>query len=209
MTSHARDLGLQFALIYSSVMREIYIHVHLISPSALHWILAPEVESPSLPVKIVEDVLASEGHLAAPDKPAYLKAVLAVSPQEIIAVAQQTLGQRTNVLWSVARKHRITASNFGMVLHATRTKRLFGCLICHVICTIWQVAFNFDRFTNSLKKRLLSSYNLEAVRSIAWGINNEDRAIADYMSLGAVVEHTGAKLDYDLEYPDNCLVRYI
>ena len=37
----------------------------------------------------------------------------------------------------------------------------------------------------------MSSYNLEAVRSIAWGINHEETAIESYRSLGCVVEDTG------------------
>ena len=37
----------------------------------------------------------------------------------------------------------------------------------------------------------MSSYNLEAVRSIAWSINNEERAIKQYMEMGALVEPTG------------------
>ncbi|XP_055958271.1 uncharacterized protein LOC126827963 [Patella vulgata] len=52
--------------------------------------------------------------------------------------------QRKNLLWSAARKHRITASNFGAVLGAIKR----------------------NSFTASLQKRLLSAYNLEAVRSI-------------------------------------------
>lgn len=52
------------------------------------------------------------------------------------------------------------------------------------------------RFTASLKRRLLSSYNLEAVRSIAWGLNHEKVALDRYAELGAVVEPTGQAVAY-------------
>ena len=49
------------------------------------------------------------------------------------------------------------------------------------------------RETASLQKRLLSSYNLEAVKSVAWGINHEEVALKAYTgtSFGAKVEPTG------------------
>jgi hypothetical protein len=40
-------------------------------------------------------------------------------------------------------------------------------------------------------KRLVSHFNLETVNSIAWGINNEEVALAKYAELGGVVEPTG------------------
>ncbi|XP_046559284.1 uncharacterized protein LOC124268353 [Haliotis rubra] len=68
--------------------------------------------------------------------------------QSISFIAKKTIGQRTNPLWCIVRKHRITASNFGAVL---------GCI-------------RRNRYPPSLMKRLLSAYNLEAVKSVAWGI---------------------------------------
>jgi len=47
------------------------------------------------------------------------------------------------------------------------------------------------RVSASLKKRLLSSYNLDAVKSIAWGVNHEDTAIKSYEKFGATVVQTG------------------
>ena len=47
----------------------------------------------------------------------------------------------------------------------------------------------------SLKKRLLSAYNLDNVQSIQWGITHEDYAIAQYTKYGAAVHKTG-KLIY-------------
>ncbi|XP_055958180.1 uncharacterized protein LOC130013550, partial [Patella vulgata] len=80
------------------------------------------------------------------------------------------VGQRKNPLWSAARKHRITASNFGAVLGAIKR----------------------NSFTSPLQKRLLSAYNLEAIRSISWGINHEIEAIKAYNeTFGTVIEETG------------------
>lgn len=45
--------------------------------------------------------------------------------------------------------------------------------------------------SDSLRKRLMTSHNLEAVKSIAWGINHEDVALKQYRSLGACVQPTG------------------
>ena len=54
----------------------------------------------------------------------------------------------------------------------------------------------------SLKKRLLSSYNLSAVRAIQWGIVHEDTAVESYCSLGAEVQKTG-------QYMYTCFVQEI
>ena len=40
-------------------------------------------------------------------------------------------------------------------------------------------------------KRLLSSYNLDGVKAIAWGINHEEEALNAYRSLGGIVHETG------------------
>ena len=44
-------------------------------------------------------------------------------------IAELTVGQRTNPLWSIIRKLRITASNFGIVLHAVSENRFDFCLL--------------------------------------------------------------------------------
>jgi len=52
-------------------------------------------------------------------------------------------------------------------------------------------AVDIFRLTPSLKKQLLSSYNLDAVAAIQWGVNHEQTAIDQYQQLGAVVHKTG------------------
>ena len=46
----------------------------------------------------------------------------------------------------------------------------------------------------SLKKTLLSTYNLEKVAAVNWGITHEATAIASYCSLGAIVLKSGTNL---------------
>lgn len=62
------------------------------------------------------------------------------------------------------------------------------------------------RLTKSLRQRLVSPYNLERVKSIAWGINHEDEAIKQYVALGAVVQKTGGYFCYHYQYfPNMCM----
>lgn len=53
----------------------------------------------------------------------------------------------------------------------------------------------FFRITLSLKTRLMSAYNLEAIRAVDWGLTHEDDAVRKYENdFGAAVEQTGMKL---------------
>ncbi|XP_048732557.1 uncharacterized protein LOC130053051 [Ostrea edulis] len=136
----------------------------------MHWILSkePEVEAP--PVPTVEDLITCQEYLEAKEPLPWLRQQLAVSPDKVIHTAFLTTGQRENAVWAAVRKLRFTASNFGQIIAATKRNRL----------------------TNSLKKRLLSAYNLEKRASIQWGINHESVAIAEYCKAGDVtVVQTG------------------
>ncbi len=91
--------------------------------SAMHWILSAEpADNPDL-VPTIEDVILSEDFLAAEDKSLYLREKLAVSDSTINSVACATVGQRENPAWSTVHKMRLTASNFGAILHALKTQR--------------------------------------------------------------------------------------
>jgi hypothetical protein len=46
-------------------------------------------------------------------------------------------------------------------------------------------------YTPSLMKRLLSAYNLESVKSVAWGVNHEVSAINKYREFGGDTQPTG------------------
>ena len=45
--------------------------------------------------------------------------------------------------------------------------------------------------TMTLKKRLLSSYNLEKIAPIQWGIHHEETALQRYCALGGIVDKSG------------------
>lgn len=48
------------------------------------------------------------------------------------------------------------------------------------------------RITISLKKRLMSSYNLESIKAVAWGITHEEHALKKYEhEFNASVQQTG------------------
>lgn len=89
--------------------------------------MAPEPDRPdALDITMVEDVLISPEYLNSDDKKTYLREKMIATTQMIMNVASQTIGQRQNQMWCAARKMRVTASNFGIVLHALRTKRLIN-----------------------------------------------------------------------------------
>ncbi|XP_061174798.1 uncharacterized protein LOC133183939 [Saccostrea echinata] len=95
-----------------------------------------------------------------PKQPGY-RGKLTMSPEKVIQTAWITIGQRENIMWAKVRKLRFTASNFGQIVTAIRKNRL----------------------NVSLKKRLLSAYNLEKRAPIQWGLAHEKTAIQEYCKL--------------------------
>lgn len=106
----------------------------------------------------------SEGYTNAEDSRTWLRKHLILSPEKIMEAAFMSTGQRENSLWAAVRKLRFTASNFGQIIGAIRRKRL----------------------TESLKKRILSAYNLERRAPIQWGITHEKVGVEEYCKAGAV-----------------------
>lgn len=103
-------------------------------------------------------------YLQAEEPLTWLRQQLIVSPEKVIQTAFQTTGQRENAVWAAIRKLRFTASNFGKIIAAAKRNRL----------------------TASLKKRLLSAYNLEKRDPIQWGITHESVALTEYCKEGDV-----------------------
>ncbi|XP_056003436.1 uncharacterized protein LOC125662308 [Ostrea edulis] len=137
--------------------------------SALKWILEPEPCEPGPPVPVIEDLLTSPEFVHSDAPMVWLRCTLILSEDAIKSAVLATKGQRNNPMWSVVRKYRITASNFGAVLSSKRR-----------------------RITLSLKKRLMSAYNLESIRAVDWSITHEDDALKKYeKDFGAVVEQSG------------------
>ena len=89
----------------------------------MHWILSPEPNEDPVPVPLVEDLIMSEDFLAAENRPTFLQEKMALTPDMTEQAAKLTTGQRENPKWSSIRKMRLTASNFGVILHSLRTKK--------------------------------------------------------------------------------------
>lgn len=109
--------------------------------------------------------MLSREYTESQDPLGWLRETMSVSREQIEQVSGATVGQRENSLWAAVRKLRFTASNFGQILGAARRHRL----------------------TDSLKKRLMSTYNMDRAASIQWGITHEDEAIAEFCQLGVSV----------------------
>ena len=73
-------------------------------------------------------------------------------------------------MWHLARKGRLTASNFGSVLKSKRA-------------------------TPFLIKRLLGEYDLSRVKAVQWGVNNEEAMKFFINTAGLLVQETGLWLD--------------
>lgn len=67
-------------------------------------------------------------------------------------------------MWATIRKLRFTASNFGQIIRAAKRNRL----------------------TESLKKRILSAYNLERRAPIQWGITHERVGVNEFCKASGV-----------------------
>ena len=81
-----------------------------------------------------------------------------VTEAAVKEVSNITSGQRESPVWHQARKGRLIASNFGVVLKAKRA-------------------------TPSLIKRLLGEYDFSKVRAVAWGVDNEAMAVKAFTQI--------------------------
>ena len=86
----------------------------------MQWVLAPEPSPSQRCLRLVEDLLICREYVEAENKKTWLQTALAVTPTEIESTAEATSGQRDNPQWCSARKLRITASNFGVVIAAAK-----------------------------------------------------------------------------------------
>lgn len=68
-------------------------------------------------------VTASDEYLKSANNTSYLKNILALTPEHIKYVCNESLGQRKNPFWLIARRFRLTASNFGIVLSAVKRNK--------------------------------------------------------------------------------------
>jgi len=98
--------------------------------------------------------------------------------QKIVRISEITVGQRNNPVWHIARRGRLTTSNFGSILIAKGV-------------------------TPSLLKRLLREYDWSRVKAIQWGVDNEEEAIRAFtLKTGKAVKDTGIWFDSSSSSPD-------
>ena len=139
--------------------------------TGLCWLLSPEPPAfNELPIPTIEDIIFSEQFLQTRGLQQQLECLVQRSrilEEDILKISRITVGQRDNPAWHLARRGRLTASNFGSVLKAKRV-------------------------TPSLPKRLLGEYDLSRVKAVQWGVNNEEEAIKAFtLKTGKTVKETG------------------
>ena len=133
--------------------------------------MSPEPATVSnLPIPTIEDIIYSEEFLKIQGSQQQIDCLVrrAKIPDEyILKITDITVGQRNNPTWHVARRGRLTASNFGWVLKAKRV-------------------------TPFLFKRLLGEYDLSGVKAVQWDVKNEQEALKAFTVLtGKTVQETG------------------
>ena len=139
--------------------------------TGLCWLISPEPPvANQLPFPTIEEIIFSDEFLQATGRQQQLDCLVRLSrlqETDILSVSELTAGQRDNPAWFLARRGRLTASNFGSVLKA-------------------------KRITPSLVKRLLGEYDLSRVKAVQWGVNNEEEAVKAFtLKTGLAVKETG------------------
>ena len=139
--------------------------------TGLCWLLSSEPPAfNELPIPTIEDIIFSEEFPQTRGLQQQLDCLVRRSrilEEDILKISRITVGQRDNPAWHLARRGRLTASNFGSVLKAKRV-------------------------TPSLLKRLLGEYDLSRVKAVQWGVNNEEEATKAFsLKTGKTVKETG------------------
>ena len=139
--------------------------------TGLCWLISPEPSlANQLPFPTIEEIIFSEEFLEATGRQQQLDCLVRRSrlqETDTLKISELTVGQRDNPAWFLAERGRLTASNFGSVLKA-------------------------KRITSSLIKRLLGEYDLSRVKTVQWGVNNEEEAIKAFtLKTGLEVKETG------------------
>nr|CAH7719494.1 unnamed protein product [Callosobruchus chinensis] len=124
------------------------------SAVGLCWLLK---EDPKIMDQLVdvESLVFSGDYLKADDKEAYLLNALSLKEADIYNISVKTKGQSANDMWLVARKNRLTSSNFDTVLAASRR----------------------NKYPPSLFRKLTESYTLDGIKAIQWGKEHEANGV--------------------------------
>ncbi|KAH0818242.1 hypothetical protein GEV33_004549 [Tenebrio molitor] len=141
---------------------EITTFAQALGPSnvvGFSWLLRaePTVDAATR-IPNIEDIIFSEEYLAATDKQIFILERSQVSKETILEIEKLTRGQHLNSNWHLARKHRLTASKFGLVLSACRR----------------------NRYPPSLLKNLMEGYSLDRVAAVQWGKQHKGTALGEF-----------------------------
>ena len=142
----------------------------------LEWLLKPYEMPEGEQVPSMEKILHSDAFKSSTDKIGHLLNSMTLTLKEVADVEEATRAQAGCSEWMVARKYRLTASNFGKVLSAV----------------------DRDRYPPSLFKTLIEGYDLSSNVAVCWGKNHEAAAKEAYERLtGVTVECCGLILEAD------------
>ena len=97
---------------------------------------------------------------------------MTMTHEEVKDVERRTRGQNSNSLWHELRLGclgRLTVSKFGIVLKACRR----------------------NSFPAGLFKSLFEQYNVSGVKAVTWGMENEQKAVDDYIASYGLLEEVG------------------
>ena len=97
---------------------------------------------------------------------------MTMTHEEVKNVERRTRGQNSNSLWHELRLGclgRLTVSKFGIVLKACRR----------------------NSFPADLFKSLFEQYNVSGVKAVTWGMENEQKAVDDYIASYELLDEVG------------------
>ncbi|KAK3924241.1 Exonuclease [Frankliniella fusca] len=140
------------------------------------WLLSPPPDNDKDDTLIsVKDFISSPQFIASDNKKMLLEIFFKMSWEDIICVAQLTVGQRKNSLWLKSRMHRITASKFGDVLAVVQKNRKpFKSLMKHFL----EISSVPAAPMNNKRPPKPGS----GVHALLWGQDNEGPAIEQFQS---------------------------
>ncbi|XP_072399541.1 uncharacterized protein [Diabrotica undecimpunctata] len=135
------------------------------------WLLQEEKqEAESIDISLIEDIIYSEEMKISTDKNSHFLKCCRINDATIKKIVHETTGQVLNEKWFLARKYRITSSNFGSIISCCKR----------------------NKYPESLFKTLIGAYNLDGIKSIQWGRTHEKSGI-EYLrnTLNLDVQPTG------------------
>lgn len=98
-------------------MKHIYFTAFFCRFSGFYWLLQEEPALKAKKFKTVQEIVAGTSNVET------ALTQLSLKPEDILEVANSTVGQRNNSLWHQMRFGRLTASNFGVVISAIKLNR--------------------------------------------------------------------------------------